>query len=704
MPRKAVASGARPYGITIIFSGKPLRNYKLRSGPTIFALVRLLGGRSPGQGTKTITAMDWVQGADLYQAKWKHTKGAKICREHRHDHDKDGDKHEHDGKERFWEIDEEGNHVYERARVEREAPPVVFKVRVVHHHDELRVLFQAVVDLVNVNTNKVINLGKGLVRSTVLEESGEYMVVAKMKAHVQRDYLQKFKIDRHGRKPSEWEEPITLLVHLEFCPSIRLSIREGPLQYDDAPQSDSPRSEIDIEQTSDLSAACVEMKASDGSLVELKRDFDTEGFLFVGRPTVPNSYYFSVSLANFQQETLRTPMHFSFESWLADCDENGSISLQCVIALQPNIIVECLLHGDDEIILTDADVDLVALPPPGSYHKPIVENLGKGVVRSTQVECTRTYSVIARLENFEQANYKAPFTLPSKSWPSDGPLRITVRLRFKPFLRLSVVDVSTGENLKSASLTITESTRQRTFTIDETRWDMHGKVQIPADCPAHYVFEGSYLNYQQTRPITLHAQQTNYPKSGIKEVAIPMRFVDPAEGLFSSGLGKDTVDPCFILDVSGSTSNGSMLDKVKNAMSVVLGGRYNLRSVNVVAFSTTSRSWRSKMAAASTANLRDAAIFVEKLRPLHGSNFSKAFDLAARCGGGSDRVYFISCGEPAEEGALAVALAMSHKLGGIPVDTTSAHGSSAASIELLKSISHRSGGFYRHWDHTQSQQ
>ena len=65
-----------------------------------------------------MTALDWVNGADLYQAKWKHTPGAKICQAHNHeeddgDHDHDHDHnhdHNHEEKERLWTVDDDGNH------------------------------------------------------------------------------------------------------------------------------------------------------------------------------------------------------------------------------------------------------------------------------------------------------------------------------------------------------------------------------------------------------------------------------------------------------------------------------------------------------------------------------------------------------------------------------------------------------------------
>ena len=60
------------------------------------------------------------------------------------------------------------------------------KIRVVDHVDELKVLHDAQVDLIQLKTNKVTNLGVGLVRSTVIEESGDYAVVVRLKAHVQR--------------------------------------------------------------------------------------------------------------------------------------------------------------------------------------------------------------------------------------------------------------------------------------------------------------------------------------------------------------------------------------------------------------------------------------------------------------------------------------------------------------------------------------
>lgn len=646
-----------------------------------------------------MTALDWVNGADLYQAKWKHTPGAKICQAHNHeeddgDHDHDHDHnhdHNHEEKERLWTVDDDGNHIYERTRVEApEAPPVVVKIRVVDHVDELKVLHDAQVDLIQLKTNKVTNLGVGLVRSTVIEESGDYAVVVRLKAHVQRSFTEKFYIDRHGRKMSEWEQPVSLLVHLEFMPSIRLRISEGSVL--------STAHQEDEKLSADLSATCVEMKASDGSLVEMQRVKDAEDFMFVGVPAIPNSYFFSATLANFQQQTLRTPMHFSFESWLLECDDDGVIHLEIVIALQPNIVVECFAFDDESLVLSGADVDLVTVPPPGSYHRERVEKLGRGVIRSTQVDCQRTYCIRARLMNYEQVNYKDPFTLSTNSWPVDGPLRIMVRMLFKPFIRLSVIDADSGEKFNDAQLIIHDQTTQKELTIDDAQWD-HGTCELEIDCPGHYTFEGKYPNYKQLKPVELHSQQTNYPKNGMLEMAIPMKFVDPARSVFGAGLGKETTDPLFILDVCGSTSNG-MLDKLKNVMSVVLGERYALRHVNVIAFSTLSRSWRSRMAVASTANLRDAALFIDNLRPLHGSNFSSAFGLAANCGEGSDRIYFVSCGEPTEEGSLAVALAMSHRLGGIPIDTISAPPGS--SVELLKSISHRSGGQYRHWDYTDS--
>ena len=117
--------------------------------------------------------------------------------------------------------------------------------------------------------------------------------------------------------------------------------------------------------------------------------------------------------------------------------------------------------------------------------------------------------------------------------------------------------------------------------------------------------------------------------------------------------------------------------------------------INIVAFSATSRCWRPRMAVTSNANRKDAAIFVAGLRSLKNSHFVNAFDKGTKCGEGADRIYFVSCGEPSDEGALAAALAMSCNLGGIPIDTLSAPSTSDSCVRLLQSISHRTGGVYR---------
>tara|TARA_A100001015_G_scaffold76196_1_gene84568 strand:- start:2714 stop:4642 length:1929 start_codon:yes stop_codon:yes gene_type:complete len=638
--------------------------------------------------------MDWVNGADTYEVKWKHIKGAKVCEAFHHHHD-----HDHDGENEpnlLWSIDDEGNHTYERRRTEApQAPPVVFKVRVVDHDDELRNLHHAEVDLIHVDTNKVVRLETGLVRSTVIEESGFYKIVARFKAHTQKDFIEKFYVDRYGRKKSEWELPVSIVCHLEFLPSVRVRVREGSIisnMWDD----NSSHGSNDRKFSADLSATCIEMKASDGSLVEMKQDFGDNGYLFVGRPKIPNSYTFVSTLANFQQQTLRTPVHFSIESWLAECNTDGCIDFEIVMALQPKIVVDCVYFDDETLVLPEADVDLIAMPITGSCTKPNVKKLGKGIFRSTEVDCSLTYCIKAALPNYEQVNYLDSFTLPSSAWPVDGPLRLTVRMIFKSFLRVGVYDIESGLPL-DCDLRIIDRMAHKEIKIAAVEWD-HGHVELEIDCPGRYTLEGKYLNYEQVKPVEVVCQQTNYPKDGILKVSVPMKFVDPAVPLFGGGLGKDVINPLFILDVSASTSSGhqdSMLEKVKNAMTVVLSERYCLCHINIVAFSATSRCWCPRMAVTSNANRKDAAVFVAGLRSLKNSHFVNAFDKGTKCGEGADRIYFVSCGEPSDEGALAAALAMSCNLGGIPIDTLSAPSTSDSCVRLLQSISHRTGGVYR---------
>merc|ERR1719502_883451 len=106
-------------------------------------------------------------------------------------------------------------------------------------------------------------------------------------------------------------------------------------------------------------------------------------------------------------------------------------------------------------------------------------------------------------------------------------------------------------------------------------------------------------------------------------------------------------------------------------MGLLLSGAHELKSLNIIAYSSEADAWKPKMAAAEPAHMENALEWVMALRPKRETNMNAAFTTAIEVGAAdgstpqlkTDRVYFLSDGDP-----TSIAQQAHHELR-VPINT-----------------------------------
>lgn len=107
-------------------------------------------------------------------------------------------------------------------------------------------------------------------------------------------------------------------------------------------------------------------------------------------------------------------------------------------------------------------------------------------------------------------------------------------------------------------------------------------------------------------------------------------------------------DITFVIDVSGSMTDGR-LDKAKEALRFCINSLNKGDRFNIVRFSTEARTLFEKVMPSSKENIDQAIDFIQKLKPMGGTNIDDALNQALNAHTNTDRPYivvFITDGKP----------------------------------------------------------
>merc|ERR1719502_1843976 len=136
-------------------------------------------------------------------------------------------------------------------------------------------------------------------------------------------------------------------------------------------------------------------------------------------------------------------------------------------------------------------------------------------------------------------------------------------------------------------------------------------------------------------------------------------------------------------------------------MGLLLSGAHELKSLNIIAYSSEADAWKPKMAAAEPAHMENALEWVMALRPKRETNMNADFTTAIEVGAAdsstpqfkTDRVYFLTDGEPSDGDPTSIAQQAHHELR-VPINTI-AFAAPERAYQCLQGIASNSGGMFR---------
>ncbi len=112
----------------------------------------------------------------------------------------------------------------------------------------------------------------------------------------------------------------------------------------------------------------------------------------------------------------------------------------------------------------------------------------------------------------------------------------------------------------------------------------------------------------------------------------------------SPGIGDDDEiiekDITFVVDVSGSMA-GEKMEQAKKALTFCIANLDKKDRFNIVRFSTEANRLYDKMSFADKSHLEEAKAFIDKLKPIGGTNIDEALNLALTMETDKNRPYFV---------------------------------------------------------------
>lgn len=701
---------SQSFGLTLVYGGKhlqegrALKSYNIQNGSTLFALLRVLGGKVP-HGKRPNSICAWIEGAYHYTCCWNHVEGAQYC------------KIFDSGAEDRW-VTEDHRHVYQ---AKRPLPPLAVSVKVLDAHDRTINYTDAEVMLVCDDTGEVIRMGKGSLRSAIIENIGNFRFVARLKAHTQTNHLEAFLIDPAARSPELCFKPLNVVLTMKFEARVEVEVfclahqcperpadpveqtananpqsgsggaANGVAALDEASSEELSHDQSylgflhhaghttvggstlvggaagPVRQPFELGQARVAFHASDGSAVSFSRVKGHENRR-QGSLKIPNTYRIVASLSNFEQCTLTKPVNFDKSQWL---EADGVLKLQVTMKLVPKIFVEVVDSFDQHFVLPSAKVHLVELlgggssdedsggkartvfdPPLPHKERDVLPNR-EGPVWEFDVDIPKTFMVRVKLPNRRQVDYTDQFLLEPRSWPMDRALKLTVRMDLEAQVNVNVVD-PTGRALPHTSVRMVDVRTSGEFVFgapEPTPVKRASTKKLKAAthtamvaCPGRYRLCAFLPGFEQTNHLTeLELHRATWPTAGPLELTVNMT-VDPAFALLGEHAER-SLTPLFLVDISASMGNRRRLDIVKHVLSSVLApGRCRFEAFNLVAFSDQAFAWRPHMTVVEQSTLAQALEWIERLSPMVESSLTAAMTKVKVAGKGADRIFFLTDG------------------------------------------------------------